>query len=94
MIFKLVMSLVIDEFLLFCALRPCRQQKQIGAAFTEPEIMTFCISLQTRENEFKQTCVYEGGCRHPPTAGDTLLQPVKIKLLQTDTKATCCLCGD
>lgn len=49
MIFKLVMSLVIDKFLLFCALRPCRQQKQIGAAFMEPEIMTFCISLQTRE---------------------------------------------
>lgn len=35
------MSFVIDDFLLFCALSPLRGQKQIGAAFTELEIMTF-----------------------------------------------------
>lgn len=80
-----ITSFVIDDSLLFSALTPLTANRSRPlSAFTEPEIMTFCRITSKSGKWVADVRFYEGGCRHPPTAGDTFPQPLKITLLWGD----------
>lgn len=63
---------------------PSANRSRPLSAFTELEIMTFCRITSKSGKWIADVRFYEGGCRHPPTAGDTFLQPPKITLLRGD----------